>query len=117
MPDVLGTADVLLTLLEADAGAFSVPSKILSYLCAGRPQVGLIPPANRAARVIRESGGGFVVNPDNPAEFIETIEGLFDDPDRRALIGAKARSYAEREFDVARVAETFEHMITAPLRR
>jgi colanic acid biosynthesis glycosyl transferase WcaI len=34
--DVLGGADVLVALLEADAGAFSAPSKVLSYLCAGR---------------------------------------------------------------------------------
>ncbi|RZI91754.1 MAG: hypothetical protein EOO67_10000, partial [Microbacterium sp.] len=30
------------------AGAFSVPSKTLSYLCAGRPVVGLMPEENAA---------------------------------------------------------------------
>jgi glycosyltransferase involved in cell wall biosynthesis len=34
-PNVLGSADVLISILEPDAGAFSVPSKVLSYLCAG----------------------------------------------------------------------------------
>ncbi len=37
LPEVLGSGDVLVVLLEQDAGAFSVPSKTLSYLCAGRP--------------------------------------------------------------------------------
>ncbi|VAW39603.1 Glycosyl transferase, group 1, partial [hydrothermal vent metagenome] len=37
LPDVLGTANVLIAILEPDAGIFSVPSKVLSYLCAKRP--------------------------------------------------------------------------------
>ena len=32
LPNVLGAADVLIALLEGDAGEFSVPSKVLSYL-------------------------------------------------------------------------------------
>ena len=32
LPNVLGTADVLLALLEPEAGEFSVPSKILAYM-------------------------------------------------------------------------------------
>ena len=35
MSEVLGAADVLIALLEADAGVYSVPSKVLTYLCAG----------------------------------------------------------------------------------
>ena len=50
LPEVLGSGDVLVVLLEQDAGAFSVPSKTLSYLCAGRPVVGLMPSENLAAR-------------------------------------------------------------------
>jgi hypothetical protein len=34
LPDVLGSADVLLGMLSAAASEFSVPSKVLTYLCA-----------------------------------------------------------------------------------
>ena len=53
LPDVLASGDVLLTLLEADAGAFSVPSKVLSYLCAGRALLAAVPSDNLAAEVVR----------------------------------------------------------------
>jgi hypothetical protein len=43
LPEVLGSGDVLVVLLDKSAGAFSVPSKTLSYLCAGRPVLGLMP--------------------------------------------------------------------------
>ena len=39
----LGSADILLGLLEPEATAFSIPSKVLSYMSAGRPIVGLMP--------------------------------------------------------------------------
>ena len=42
---------ILLTLLDADAGAFSVPSKVLSYLCAGRALLAAVPSDNLAAEV------------------------------------------------------------------
>ena len=53
-PEVLGTADVLIAILEANAGGFSVPSKILSYLCAGRAIVLSAPSENLAARIVVE---------------------------------------------------------------
>ena len=62
-PDLLGSADALVALLEPSAGTFSVPSKVLSYLCAGRPILAAIPPENLAARTIERSGSGLVVPP------------------------------------------------------
>ena len=61
LPQVMGAADVLLALLEASAGEFSVPGKVLSHLCAQRPQVAAVPLVNRAAKVIQESGGGYAI--------------------------------------------------------
>ena len=46
LPDVLATADVLVAMIEADAGTFAVPSKVLSYMCAGRPILLAAPRAN-----------------------------------------------------------------------
>ena len=48
LSEVLATGDILVVLLEESAGAFSVPSKTLSYLCAG--QAGAGPDAEREPR-------------------------------------------------------------------
>jgi glycosyltransferase involved in cell wall biosynthesis len=116
LPDVLGSADILLVLLEPEAGIFSVPGKVLSHLCAGRPQVGLIPLENRASRVINESRGGIVIDPRCPDDFIDAVVRLAESPEQRAILGRNARAYAEREFDIAHIAEVFERIITKPLR-
>jgi glycosyltransferase involved in cell wall biosynthesis len=116
LPDVFGSADVLLALLEPGAGIFSVPGKVLTHLCAGRPQVALIPRENRATRVINESGGGIAIDVRCPEDFVDAVVRLVESPEERALLGRNARAYAEREFDITRIGEIFERMITEPLR-
>jgi glycosyltransferase involved in cell wall biosynthesis len=116
LPEVFGTADILLVLLEPEAGIFSVPGKVLSHLCAGRPQVGLIPRENRASRVINESCGGIAIDPRCPDDFIDAVVHLVESPEERAILSHNARAYAEREFDIAHIAEVFERIITKPLR-
>ena len=115
LPDVLASADLLVTLLEPDAGVFSVPSKVLSYLCAGRAQAAAIPDENRAARVIAESGGGLTASPLAAAEFLGAVDRLVADDGLRAQMGARARAYAEREFDIRRIADAFEGHLRAVL--
>ena len=55
--DLLGASDVLLALLEDDAGDFSVPSKILSYLCAARPHPAVRRPVQPSLAGDRARGG------------------------------------------------------------
>jgi glycosyltransferase involved in cell wall biosynthesis len=111
LPEVIGSGDVLLMLLEPDAGAFSVPSKVLSYLCAGRPQLASVPPENLAARVIERSGGGVTVPPKDPPAFVAEAERLHRDVERREELGRRARAYAETAFDIEAIADRFEDVL------
>jgi glycosyltransferase involved in cell wall biosynthesis len=111
VPEVLASADVLLATLEADAGQFAVPSKVLSYLCAGRPLLLAAPGTNLAASIVERSGAGFVVDPDRPEEWIEAARLLAGDARLRASLGASARRYAEHEFEISRIAARFEEVL------
>jgi glycosyltransferase involved in cell wall biosynthesis len=115
VPMVLASADVLVATLEADAGQFAVPSKVLSYLCAGRPLLLAAPAINHAAAVVRRSGSGFVANPDEPEEISAAAQRLADDPILRSSLGACARRYAEREFSISRIAARFEEVLFASI--
>lgn len=106
-PDMLGASDVLIALLEADAGEFSVPSKILSYLCAGRPTLLSAPRGNLASRVIDQAHAGLCVAADAEADFLEGARRLRTDRDYRASAGANARAYAQTNFEIAAVADRF----------
>ena len=111
LPDVLASGDVLLTLLEADAGAFSVPSKVLSYLCAGRALIAAVPSDNLAARVVQSSGGGVLVDPGDEAGLVAGATRLLADVGLREELGLRARRYAEESFDIASIGDKFEAIL------
>jgi glycosyltransferase involved in cell wall biosynthesis len=104
-PDLLASADVGLVLLERDAGLYSVPSKVLSYISAGVPVVGSMPTDNSASEVLRESGAGVVVDPDDEDRFVAEVRNLVADEKLRDEMRIRAKSYADKAFDTARSAE------------
>ena len=107
----LASADVLVTTLEADAGEFAVPSNVLSYLCAGRSMLLAAPKVNLAASIIEHSESGLVAGPDRPEEFIAAARRLAADAKLRSSLGANARQYAERTFEISRIAARFEDLL------
>ncbi len=113
LPSVLATGDVLVSILEEDAGIFSVPSKTLSYLCAARPLLLAVPPENLSARITREQGAGITVAPRDQEGFLAAANFLYNSPDERAEFGAKARAYAEETFPIEKTANAFERILTA----
>ncbi|MGA3043256.1 MAG: glycosyltransferase family 4 protein [Bryobacteraceae bacterium] len=112
LPEMLASADVLLATLEVDAGAFAVPSKVLTYLCAGRPVLLAAPRQNLAAEVVNGSGGGVVVEPNDARAWIEAGQKLADDTESRVSLGLRARQYAEANFDIEKIAGQFEAVLT-----
>jgi colanic acid biosynthesis glycosyl transferase WcaI len=108
--DVLASADVLLAMVDGQAGVLYVPSKANSYLCAGRAVVIAAPWQNLAATTIQESQGGSVVPPDDAAAMADAVTALLSDDRRRAEAAAHAREYAERTFEISAIAERFERL-------
>jgi len=111
LPEVLASADVLVSVLEPEAGAFSVPSKVLAYLCAARPLLASLPADNLAARVVERSGGGLRVPPRDAHALCAAAEALLDDEPLRDELGRRARAYAEATFDIERIASRFEEVL------
>lgn len=110
-PEVLASADVLLALLESDAGDYSVPSKVLSYLCAGRPMLLAMPEGNLAARSVLQSGAGLVVPPGDSQAFVQAALSLQNDPSGRKAMGQAGRAFAESRFDMGAIADRFEAIL------
>ena len=113
LPEVLGSGDILLVLLEQQAGAFSVPSKTLSYLCAGRPILGMLPSENLAADLIGQAGGHVAAPHEDalPAAAEWAVEVL-SDAERRQELGEAGRELAEREFALSECTDRFETLLT-----
>lgn len=106
--EVMASADVLIAILGKAAGAFSVPSKILSYLCAGRPLLLSVPRENLAARIVTENEAGIVVEPGDTASFLEGAQWMYEHPEARKVMGENARRFAEAHFRIDSIAARFE---------
>ncbi len=113
LPDMLGSGDIMLVLLERHAGVFSVPSKVLTYHCAGRAMVAAIPAENLAARTIVDNNTGLVVPPGDVEHFVEAARHLVDDSSSRAEMAEAARRYAEQAFDIELITDRFIATIEA----
>jgi glycosyltransferase involved in cell wall biosynthesis len=111
LTEAMGAADVLIALLSLDAGAFSVPSKVLSYLCAQRPVLLAVPQENLAAKIVRRHHSGLVVPADDLDAFISAAEKLFSDPILREQFGKNGREYAEKNFGITEIGDRFENII------
>lgn len=115
--EVLASATLVAAILEPEAGVFSVPSKVLSYLAAGKPILLGAPLENLASRTVARVAAGEVVAPGDPEAFVEAAVRLLQEPAELTLMGKRARRHAEAAFDVGRIADAFERSWTTPAER
>lgn len=109
--DMLGAADVLIASVNPEMGIFSTPSKVMSYLCAGRAIVLSAPRENPAARIVIKSQAGRVTPAGDRTAFINAVIAYLDDEQAREQAGANGRAYAEQYFDIGRACDRFESVL------
>jgi glycosyltransferase involved in cell wall biosynthesis len=67
------------------------PSKVFPSLASGQPLVYV--GEGEGAEIVKESGGGVVLEPENPKLLAQTILELKDNPEYRKELSAKGRQY------------------------
>jgi glycosyltransferase involved in cell wall biosynthesis len=104
--DILAAADILLINERPSSLDMSLPSKLTSYLHAGRPVLAASPAGGGTAAEVVRSKAGVVVSAGDPAALLSAVRRLAADPDGMARMGAAGRSYAARHLaaDPAREA-------------
>ena len=111
LSDALSAADALVGILEPEAAEFSVPSKVLTYLAAGRAILLAVPKENLAARIVTEQEAGLVSEPTDCKSFVEDGLRLTRAPDLCRSYGVNARRYAEQKFDIQSIARNFSEIL------
>jgi glycosyltransferase involved in cell wall biosynthesis len=111
LPAAMAAGDVLVGILEEEAGVFSVPSKTLSYLCAGRPLLLAMPLENLAARITRDHRAGLTVAPGDLDGFLDAAALLRASESLRAELARNARAYAEATFPIVKTAAVFDEIL------
>lgn len=94
VPYVLAAGDIHVVTLRRGLEGVVVPSKVYPILAAGRPILAVVPDETDVARIVRRTGCGLVVDPDDPISVAEGVRQLYRDPDRLAWMGRRAREIA-----------------------
>lgn len=109
-------ADALLLNQLAEVKDAVVPSKLLTYMAAGRPIVAAVNRTSEAARLLNSATGGVLVTPEDPAALAAAARQLVSrDRQELDLMGSRNRAYAEAHFDARKVLQAHEDFITQSL--
>ncbi len=108
LPEMLSSADVGLVIQKKTVTAFNLPSKIPVILASGRPIIASVPDTGTAMKVVKESGGGIVVTPEDSEALAQAILELYENPDKLQQLGEKGRKYAEENFGSKSALDSYE---------
>jgi len=96
--DMLAGTDTALVTQQISVSDVVFPSKIVTLLAAGCPVLASVNPGSQAARVVRDSGAGMVLEPESPAALADAVLELQNEPDTRARMSARAQTYARHHW-------------------
>jgi colanic acid biosynthesis glycosyl transferase WcaI len=108
LPELMAAADILLLNQHPDLVEAVIPSKLLTYMAAGRPIVVAAHPVSEAVRLVREAECGVCVAPDAPDALADAIVALTRDAASRAALSARGRAYVQRHFAREVALQRFE---------
>jgi colanic acid biosynthesis glycosyl transferase WcaI len=108
---LLAASDLCLLTQQKSVSEIAFPSKVVTYLGAGRPVIASVNPDSEIAQTIRESGAGRVVM----AEDAEALSSAIHDLRIADLLAFRqnAQEYAKRRWSSARVLGHLERSLLA----
>ncbi|OUL28165.1 glycosyltransferase family 4 protein [Nostoc sp. 106C] len=110
LPQMLAAADVGLVVQKKNVVSFNMPSKIQVLLASGRALIASVPDNGTAARAIKQSGGGFVVPPEDPKALANAILDLYQNPEKVKNLGYKSRQYAVEQYAFEQALNQYENL-------
>ena len=109
-----GRSDALLLLLSRERGRDVIPSKTFEYMALKKPVLALVPPDGDAAKIIRESGIGLVVDfesvPDIMQAYLRMYRQWENDTLRIDPAGDRIEAYSYRNL-TGRIAAQLDRLI------
>ena len=98
LPYSLTCSDISLVTLEKGMEGLGVPSKLYGILASGRAVIAIVSEHCDVADILKEAQCGYVIDQEHLDEFVEKLQFLHENPDQRAAMGARARTYFEAHF-------------------
>jgi len=110
MAIMFSSADVLLLNQLSKVKDTVIPSKLLTYMAAGKAILAAVNPYSQAAGLIHESKCGIIVPPEDPIALANAAKEMKINSKSLKELGQYSRQYAEKYFDrkqIVAAQETF----------
>jgi glycosyltransferase involved in cell wall biosynthesis len=108
-------ADVLLLNQLRAVKDTVIPSKLLTYMSAGRPVLAAVNAGSQGSEILREADGGRIVAPENPAALADAARWFMEQSaEQLETFGRRNRTYAEAHFDQRKILAAHEQFILGP---
>ena len=114
-PAVLAAADALLVNERPGLREMSLPSKLTSYLVAGRPIVAAVEPEGGTAREVLRSGAGVLVGAGDPEALVGAAKRLSGEPGAAVAMGGQGEAYAQRHLSRRRSLRKIDAILASGL--
>jgi colanic acid biosynthesis glycosyl transferase WcaI len=111
LEEELRSADIAFVSQRYEGSEFNIPSKLMNFMMYGLPVLAAINPAGEVARIVRDSGAGWVVDSSDPEAFPTELARLAQAPGEVRERAAASRRYAEQHFAQEAFAERFERVL------
>ncbi|MBF2035045.1 MAG: glycosyltransferase family 4 protein [Leptolyngbyaceae cyanobacterium T60_A2020_046] len=108
LPEMLAAADVGLIMQKRNVVGFNMPSKTQVLLASGRAIVASVPAHGTAAAAVRASGGGLVVEPEDPTALADTIRDLYKNREETERLGQRGRQHALDQYSFEQALNRYE---------
>lgn len=109
--ELLASCDVGLVTMRRGVAGDLVPSKLYGIMAAGRAVLAAVEDGSEVAVVVRGSGAGLVVAPEDPAGLAAAIRTLVKDPGPLAAMGEAARAVAIERYGRAQATARYLELL------
>ena len=109
---MFAAADVLLLNQLRTVKDTVIPSKLLTYMSAGRPVLAAVNASSQGAEILLEADGGRLVVPEDPQALAAAAEWFMGlSPEQLRAFGTRNRAYAEAHFDQRKILAAHENFM------
>jgi colanic acid biosynthesis glycosyl transferase WcaI len=111
LSEELSRARVALVSQHYEGAEFNVPSKFMNFMGEGLATVASVSAGSEVARILRETGAGWITDSAQPARAMEALAAAIRDPAECERRGAAALRFAQSNLRAAQIAERFEAVL------
>ena len=111
LEEELQAASIGLVTQAYEGSEFNIPSKLMNFMAYGLPVLAAVNPAGEVARLVEDSGAGWVIDSSDPDSLGRLVSSLCVSHDALLERGAASRRFADARFTQKGFAQHFEEAL------